>query len=376
MTESADYQLGLFLKFVLTAAVRGLAIFHRGGTSSRDPALTNFVRTLERYLVVISLAKSSGNVRDRLVNDVLTAFQESDSISKVSVVLNSRLEEYDSREQILSQVSDVLNGDILNLSGSIRCKYILLRVNDAMTKSTSVNFRVKAPELSVEHFVPQKIYSNSAWRKPPFNWTFDQASANVYRLGNLVILPKPANSKFTNKNFETKKSEFRQILADMPWPITLDLLTYDQFSYDDFTARHNRIFGNLQVIWSLPDLITKVEDNGPNQMPEQDSKPQKKRKETGAGESEIVLEDNRDLSALKKAKKTELASPKKRNRKPEHEEGTPKKSVEERALKEPCEERTKSKKSRDEEGALKVPCEKKKSLEKGQVETPDGCSIQ
>jgi hypothetical protein len=127
------------------------------------------------------------------------------------------------------------------------CKLLLLRLNDEMTRSTTL---LDPRDYSVEHVLPQRPGASSEWRR----WFADGEEREVCTesLGNLVVVTQKQNEKARNQDFVRKREIYRGMADDPPvLPITRDAVDADMWRVAEIRAREAKLFGLVRDIWGV-----------------------------------------------------------------------------------------------------------------------------
>jgi len=127
------------------------------------------------------------------------------------------------------------------------CKLLLLRLNDEISRSTTV---LDPRDYSVEHVLPQRPASVSEWRR----WFADAEEREICTesLGNLVVVTQKQNDRARNQDFSRKQEIYRGTVDDPPvLAITRDAVETDVWRAAEIRAREARLFAFIRDIWSI-----------------------------------------------------------------------------------------------------------------------------
>jgi hypothetical protein len=127
------------------------------------------------------------------------------------------------------------------------CKLLLLRLNDEMTRSTTL---LDPGDYSVEHVLPQRPGATSEWRR----WFVDAEEREVCTesLGNLVVVTQKQNDRARNQEFARKREIYRGAVDDTPvLPITRDALESSLWRASEIRAREARLLGLVRDTWGI-----------------------------------------------------------------------------------------------------------------------------
>jgi hypothetical protein len=127
------------------------------------------------------------------------------------------------------------------------CKLLLLRLNDEMTRSTTL---LDPGDYSVEHVLPQRPAATSEWRR----WFPDgeEREACTECLGNLIVVTRKQNDRARNQDFVRKQEIYRGTVDDPPvLPITREAVEANQWRAAEIRAREARLFGLISSVWGI-----------------------------------------------------------------------------------------------------------------------------
>lgn len=127
------------------------------------------------------------------------------------------------------------------------CKQLLLRLNDELTRSTTV---LDPKDYSVEHVLPQRPGATSEWRR----WFADaeERDACTESLGNLVAVTQKQNDRARNQEFYRKREIYRGTVDDPPvLAITRDVVDANVWLAAEIRAREAKLLGLMRDIWGI-----------------------------------------------------------------------------------------------------------------------------
>lgn len=126
------------------------------------------------------------------------------------------------------------------------CKLLLLRLNDEISRSTTL---LDPRDYSVEHVLPQRPGSSSEWRR----WFVDAEEREVCTesIGNLVVVTHKQNDRARNQDFGRKQEIYRGAEDPPVLPITRDALDSAAWRATEIRAREERLLGIIRDIWSI-----------------------------------------------------------------------------------------------------------------------------
>jgi hypothetical protein len=127
------------------------------------------------------------------------------------------------------------------------CKLLLLRLNDEMSRGTTL---LDPRDYSVEHVLPQRPSATSEWRR----WFPDgeEREACTESLGNLVVVTERQNDRARNQEFLRKRDIYRGSADDAPvLPISRDAVEATAWRADEIRARETRLLGLINATWGI-----------------------------------------------------------------------------------------------------------------------------
>jgi hypothetical protein len=127
------------------------------------------------------------------------------------------------------------------------CKLLLLRLNDEMTRSTTL---LDPADYSVEHVLPQRPGASSEWRR----WFPDAEEREMCTesLGNLVAVTQKQNDRARNQEFGRKREIYRGTVDDPPvLPIARDAVEASVWRAPEIRAREEMLLGLVRDIWGI-----------------------------------------------------------------------------------------------------------------------------
>jgi Protein of unknown function DUF262/Protein of unknown function (DUF1524) len=127
------------------------------------------------------------------------------------------------------------------------CKLLLLRLNDEISRSTTL---LDPSDYSVEHVLPQRPASVSEWRR----WFVDGEEREMCTesLGNLVVVTQKQNDRARNQEFARKREIYRGTVDDPPvLPITRDAVDASVWRAAEIRAREAKLLGHIRDIWGI-----------------------------------------------------------------------------------------------------------------------------
>jgi Protein of unknown function DUF262/Protein of unknown function (DUF1524) len=193
---------------------------------------------IDRMAHVMRLLCAGTGKRARKFNDIVEAINASGPIDEAHPAFQLTREE---SRSIAFHLKD------LHKRGPKICKLLLMRLGDSMGGRV-----VPAdPEAyTIEHILPQRPSATSEWRRVfP---TAEERSQCVESLGNLVLITQDQNDKARNASFEAKKAIYSQAPSVSPLlPITVDVLTKEQWRREEIEEREHRLLTMIANLWRI-----------------------------------------------------------------------------------------------------------------------------
>jgi hypothetical protein len=129
-------------------------------------------------------------------------------------------------------------------------KSLLLRLNAHMLDAT---IPVYFPEVTIEHVLPQRPAANGPWPEK-----YPDASRRklcTELLGNYALLTQRMNAGAKNKDFKAKRTVMFGKSSHQSFPLTADLVHYDDWTEVELLARHQKLVGLTFDVLGLPPAI-------------------------------------------------------------------------------------------------------------------------
>lgn len=127
------------------------------------------------------------------------------------------------------------------------CKLLLLRLNDEVSRSTTV---LDPKDYSVEHVLPVRPGATSQWRR----WfpVAEEREICTESLGNLVPVTPRQNDRARNQDFVRKKEVYRGSIDDPPvLAITRDAIDAEVWTMAEIAAREAKLLDVIRKIWGI-----------------------------------------------------------------------------------------------------------------------------
>lgn len=198
-----------------------------------------FLRDLERLAAGLMIIREGVNGRIRRHAAVLRLLEKQGDPYAADAPLQLTTDERD-------KVKQALDGNIYEANRWVR-RMVLLRADWELASSRPAAF---APELSVEHVLPQQPAPSSQW----LTWWPQPAEreASLHRLGNLALLTHRKNSQASNFDFDKKvKGYFSARGGVTNFALTVDVMKETQWTPAEFGRRQERLLEKLVQAWRL-----------------------------------------------------------------------------------------------------------------------------
>lgn len=127
-------------------------------------------------------------------------------------------------------------------------KPLLLRLNAHML---DVTIPIYFPDVTIEHVLPQRPAANGPWIGKYPNAAKRKCCTEL--LGNYALLTQSMNARARNKDFKDKRSEMFGKTSHQSFPLTSDLIHYEEWTEADLRVRHQKLVGlTLEVLGLAP----------------------------------------------------------------------------------------------------------------------------
>lgn len=206
-----------------------------------DPdRLSGLLRLLERLAAGLMILRANVNQRIERYGQVLRTLENGADLFEEGSPLQLTSQE---KHEILKR----LDGDVYTQLPNHVCKYVLLRLDSALSGGEAT---YELPHVTVEHVLPRVVLANSQWA----NWwpTFDTRWQWVNKLGNLVLLARYKNSEAQNYPFDEKKRRyFMSPSGTSPFALTTQVLNESEWTPEVVQRRQRYLMDVLRRLWEL-----------------------------------------------------------------------------------------------------------------------------
>lgn len=208
---------------------------------SDDPdLLADFFRLLERLAAGMMVLRYNVNQRIDRYGALLQEIEKGTDVREPTSSLQLTDNE---RQEILKR----LDGDIYTELPNHVCKYVLLRLDSALSRGEA---RYELPYVTIEHVLPQWVPAKSQWEQ----WfpTREERWKWRDRLANLVLLARYKNSEAQNYSFEEKKRRyFMTPSGTSPFALTTQVLNEAEWTPQVLERRQQDLLERLKRLWNL-----------------------------------------------------------------------------------------------------------------------------
>ena len=118
-----------------------------------------------------------------------------------------------------------------------RAKYLLLKLQNSLDHSLGA---LHESDLTVEHILPQSI--DGTW-----GTLFNSPETKVYKLGNMVLVPKNNNKDLSQKLFAEKK----EVILQTDLAINRTIKEFTVWNEDSLVKRQDELAKHIKTIWRI-----------------------------------------------------------------------------------------------------------------------------
>lgn len=143
-------------------------------------------------------------------------------------------------------VVQVLDGPVYETLAARARTTLMLRLDSLLVDEGA---QYDYPVLSVEHVLPQNPNEGSEW----LSWFGEELSREhwTHRIGNLALLSRKKNAAGSNYGFERKKRVYFTVNGVVPFALTTQILTQDEWTPEIVEARQESLISTLISHWRL-----------------------------------------------------------------------------------------------------------------------------
>lgn len=212
------------------------AILYLSKNEHQPELLVHFFADLERLAAGLMLLRVNVNKRIERYSRLLSAIEKQDNL----YVLNSPL------QLTIEEQRDIVNALDGHLYGWGYCKYVLLRLDEALGDGTA---SYKHPIISIEHVLPQHPALNSTWIG--LFPDREKREEYVHRLGNLVLLSRKKNGAAQNYDFKKKVDIYFKNGGSSSFRLTSQVIGESRWTPAVIERRQRELLDKLKGVWRL-----------------------------------------------------------------------------------------------------------------------------
>ncbi|WP_322503162.1 DUF262 domain-containing HNH endonuclease family protein [Clostridium sp. LIBA-8841] len=205
---------------------------------NNDKLVLDFVKVLEKRLVIDWVNGNSFADRLNRVYKILEVIEEKDSLEEIkeeSVFL------YD-LGRTTAYFENALNDiDFYSKGRMMIPKYIFVRLDMEKRPNEVLDYSDK---IMIEHVLPRNA-KEAYWRE---NFTADQRRNWANKFGNLVIISGAKNTRANNKPFAEKVEQYLSKKSD--FAVTKEVLELEDWNMDSLKNRHENLVERALELWT------------------------------------------------------------------------------------------------------------------------------
>ncbi len=203
-----------------------------------DKLVLEFVKVLEKRLVIDWVNGNSFADRLNRVYGILEAIEEKDSLEEIkeSPVFLCDL------ERTTAYFENALNDiDFYSKGRMMIPKYIFVRLDMEKRANEVLDYSDK---IMIEHVLPRNA-KEAYWKD---NFSADQRRNWANKFGNLVIITGAKNTRANNKPFAEKVEQYLSKKSD--FAITKEVLELSDWNMDSLKDRHESLVNRALELWT------------------------------------------------------------------------------------------------------------------------------
>ncbi|EOU1755683.1 DUF262 domain-containing protein [Clostridium perfringens] len=203
-----------------------------------DKLVLEFVKVLEKRLVIDWVNGNSFADRLNRVYGILEAIEEKDSLEEIK---ESPVFLYD-LERTTAYFENALNDiDFYSKGRMMIPKYIFVRLDMEKRANEVLDYSDK---IMIEHVLPRNA-KEAYWKD---NFSADQRRNWANKFGNLVIITGAKNTRANNKPFSEKVEQYLSKKSD--FAITKEVLELSDWNMDSLKDRHESLVNRALELWT------------------------------------------------------------------------------------------------------------------------------
>ncbi|EJT5918208.1 DUF262 domain-containing protein [Clostridium perfringens] len=203
-----------------------------------DKLVLEFVKVLEKRLVIDWVNGNSFADRLNRVYGILEAIEEKDSLEEIK---ETPVFLYD-LERTTAYFENALNDiDFYSKGRMMIPKYIFVRLDMEKRANEVLDYSDK---IMIEHVLPRNA-KEAYWKD---NFSADQRRNWANKFGNLVIITGAKNTRANNKPFAEKVEQYLSKKSD--FAITKEVLELSDWNMDSLKDRHESLVNRALELWT------------------------------------------------------------------------------------------------------------------------------
>ena len=203
-----------------------------------DKLVLEFVKVLEKRLVIDWVNGNSFADRLNRVYGILEAIEEKDSLEEIK---EEPVFLYD-LERTTAYFENALNDiDFYSKGRMMIPKYIFVRLDMEKRANEVLDYSDK---IMIEHVLPRNA-KEAYWKD---NFSADQRRNWANKFGNLVIITGAKNTRANNKPFGEKVEQYLSKKSD--FAITKEVLELSDWNMDSLKYRHESLVNRALELWT------------------------------------------------------------------------------------------------------------------------------
>ena len=203
-----------------------------------DKLVLEFVKVLEKRLVIDWVNGNSFADRLNRVYGILEAIEEKDSLEEIK---EAPVFLYD-LERTTAYFENALNDiDFYSKGRMMIPKYIFVRLDMEKRPNEVLDYSDK---IMIEHVLPRNA-KEAYWKD---NFSADQRRNWANKFGNLVIITGAKNTRANNKPFAEKVEQYLSKKSD--FAITKEVLELSDWNMDSLKDRHESLVNRALELWT------------------------------------------------------------------------------------------------------------------------------
>lgn len=203
-----------------------------------DKLVLEFVKVLEKRLVIDWVNGNSFADRLNRVYGILEAIEEKDSLEEIK---EAPVFLYD-LERTTAYFENALNDiDFYSKGRMMIPKYIFVRFDMEKRANEVLDYSDK---IMIEHVLPRNA-KEAYWKD---NFSADQRRNWANKFGNLVIITGAKNTRANNKPFAEKVEQYLSKKSD--FAITKEVLELSDWNMDSLKDRHESLVNRALELWT------------------------------------------------------------------------------------------------------------------------------